>query len=307
VAAFGGCSDSADDTSSGINGIADSVERPIDRLSEALGEARPSDRRSIIELRAAAERASSALGNARRDARDLEDSAEGTNEEKVRELETALGDYESLADALSRSPLGVTAIEATGERARQAARDLRVALPTLDTTPLVAALRRARRKPAITEGGASKPVGPDGASSDAPASVRYRNYDGPAFQAQIPTGGGWAEPAQSEPTAGRLFRTSVRGPNGLFVIIDFTPFEPATFGGSFQSKTQVGQTAFGSATRYVFQGGRLPECKRSTCVDYIINGGSSGFGVLAGGGTPSTAAAIAEKVAESVTPAAEYE
>jgi len=304
----GGCGDSSDPTvSSQIDSIADSIERPIDRLSEAVDNARPSDRRSIIELRATADRTSTGLADARRDARELQDSADGADGEKVREFEAALDDYESVADALSRSPLSAATIEVAAERARQAARDLRVALPTLDTTPLVAALRRARGTKAVTEAGTSKPVGPGGSSSGGGASVRFTNYNGPAFQAQIPTGGGWAAPAQSEPTPGRLFRTSVRGPNGLFVIIDFTPYEVATFGGRYQSKSQVGQTAFGSATRYVFQGGTLPECKRFTCIDYIINGGGAGFAVLAGGGTPSTAAGIAQRVAESVTPSGEYE
>jgi hypothetical protein len=133
------------------------------------------------------------------------------------------------------------------------------------------------------------------------------DYDGPAFQAKLPTGGGWAAPAQSEPTPGRLFRTSVRGPGGLFAIIDYTPLEAATFGGRYESRTQVGHTAFGSATRYVFQGGRLPECQRSRCVDYIINdpSGGGGFGVLAGGGDFATASAIAQAIAESVTPVGE--
>lgn len=101
-----------------------------------------------------------------------------------------------------------------------------------------------------------------------------------------------------------MFRTNVRGPNGLFVIVDFTPFEAATFGGKCQSRTEVGQTAFGSATRYVFQGGSLPECGRATCFDYIINSGGAGFAVLAGGG--NAASQIAQTVAESVTPIGEY-
>lgn len=186
-----------------------------------------------------------------------------------------------------------------------AARDSRVALRELDAATLVAALRRARGRKALAQGGTSTPVGPSGgSSSQTPSAVSFTNYRGPAFQAKIPTGGGRAAPSQSEPTPGKLFRSNVRGPNGLFVIIDFTPFEAATFGGKYQSRTQVGQTAFGSATRYLFQGGSLPECKRGTCFDYIINSGGAGFAVLAGGG--SAAAQIAETVAESVTPIGEY-
>ncbi len=286
-----------------LDEIAESVDRPIDRLSQAIDGARPSDRASLVELRATAERTGTALADARRDARDLEDTADDASRKKVRELEAALDDYEALADALSRSTLSAATIEVAAERARQAGRDSRVALPPLDATALVTVLRKARGTKAITQGGASKPVGPSG-SSTAPTTVDYTNYNGPAFQAKIPTGAGWAAPAQSEPTPDRLYRTNVRGPDGLFVIIDFTPSEPATFNSKYQSKRQVGQTAFGSATRYVFRGGSLPECQRSTCFDYIINSGGAGFAVLAGGG--SAASGIAQTVAESVTPTIGY-
>ena len=151
----------------------------------------------------------------------------------------------------------------------------------------------------------SAPVGtPSEESGSAGAPITYTRYTGPAFEARVPTGTGWGSPSASEPTPGRLFRTNLRGPGGLFVIIDYTPFEAAVFGGRFRSRTVVGQTAFGTAVRYVFQGGSLPECQRSSCYDYIINDRSTGrgFGVLAGGG--SAAAGIARTVAESVTPSA---
>jgi serine/threonine protein kinase len=132
----------------------------------------------------------------------------------------------------------------------------------------------------------------------------YFTYYGPAFQAQLPEGRGWGAPAQSEPTPGELYRTSVRGPDGQFVIIDYTPYETAKFGGDYFEKTRVGQTAFGSATRYVFQGGTLPECQRYACVDYLINDPAtgSGFGVLAGGPDFDAASSVAQTVAESVVP-----
>ena len=130
------------------------------------------------------------------------------------------------------------------------------------------------------------------------------NYEGPAFGARLPNGDGWGRPAQSEPTPGQLFRTSVRGPDGLFVIIDYTPAETPTFRGEYDSRDEVGQTAFGSATRYVFQGGTLPECQRARCVDYLITDASdgSGFGVLAGGPDFDQAMRVAQTVAESVVP-----
>jgi hypothetical protein len=90
----------------------------------------------------------------------------------------------------------------------------------------------------------------------------------------------------------------------MFVIIDYTPLEPAVFGGSYQSRRDVGQTAFGQATEYVFQGGRLPECQRAPCVDYIINdpASDSGFAVLAGGTDFEPATEIARTVMESLVP-----
>ena len=90
----------------------------------------------------------------------------------------------------------------------------------------------------------------------------------------------------------------------MFVIIDYTPAEPAGFGGSYESRQDVGHTAFGQATEYVFQGGRLPECQRARCVDYIINdpASNSGFAVLAGGSDFALAQDIARTVMESLVP-----
>ena len=205
---------------------------------------------------------------------------------------------------MAADPLSPSQLEIAGERARQALQDSATTLPTIDVSGLVAAVRRNAQ--AKAQNGVSAPVGGGSASGGSPPqSVAYTDYSGPAFNAKLPSGGGWLAPAQSQPTPGRLFRTNVRGPNGLFAIIDYTPFEAASFGSnSYQSRTEVGQTAFGSATKYVFQGGRLPECQRSTCVDYIVNDRSTGagFGILAGGGDFATAAAVAQTIAESVTP-----
>ena len=290
-----------------LDQVADAVTPPLVRLSSATRAARPSDRESMVTLRATAGRAGDVLAMARRDLRDVEASSEGGERADVRDLGSALDEYLTLSDELGASRLSVPAIEVAAERARQAGRDAGVSLPSIDASELVAAVRRQRRQ-RQTAGRPSEPVG-DG--NPPGSSIAYRSYTGPAFQAQVPTGPGWAEPSQSQPTPGRLFRTNVRGPEGLFVIIDFTPFEPAGFGGRYESRTEVGQTAFGSATRYVFTGGRLPECQRSTCVDYIINGGGteggSGFAVLAGGDDAATTGQIAQMVAESVTPIGQYD
>lgn len=303
-----GCGGSEPSTESKLDDVESSIERPLERLKEAVDDARPSARTTLVSLKVTAERTEETLGDTQRDLRDLEDSSDGPDLERVRDLQMVLEDYQSLAEALAGSPISLAALEVAGERAAQAARDARAEVPEIGTTQLIGSLRRARAaREAQTDGGISAPVGPAASSDTAPApAFTYTGYSGPAFQARIPTGGGWAAPAQSEPTPGRLFRTSVRGPDGLFVIIDFTPFEAATFGGNFSSRSEVGQTAFGSATRYVFQGGSLPECQRGTCIDYIINSGGAGFAVLAGGGPEATISAIAQTVAESVTPAGEF-
>jgi hypothetical protein len=284
--------------------------QPTQRLREAVADARPSDRSSMVTLRAAGDRAGDALRTAQQDLQLIASSSAANLRSQARQLSGALQDLESLADALSARSISIADVELAAERAAQASRDSATALPRIDTARLVASLRRSRRAhaPARTRGGVSVPVGPDNApSSTASAPLAYADYVGPAFQAKLPSGAGWAAPAQSQPTPQELFRTSVRGPGGMFVIIDYTPYEPARFGGSYRSRTQVGQTAFGGATRYVFQGGRLPECPRSTCVDYIINdpAGGGGFGVLAGGGSAASAEQIARTVAESVVPIGE--
>ncbi len=316
TACGGGSSDA--DIQPRITSALRAVEPDLDRLASAVQAADAGEVASLVEVQAAAQRASQALGDARRDLRDIADDSD-VSAERARELREQINgvrDLQELADALAASKLSSPRIQAATARARLALDDLGSAL---DVTPIAGdalaedlrrtrnrdARRRAQRRAQRDAGDArtGQPSAPVGPSDAAPATdVSYTTYTGPAFRARVPTGSGWGTPSASEPTPGRLFRTNIRGPGGLFVIIDFTPFEAATFGGSFSTRTVVGQTAFGQAVRYVFQGGRLPECQRSTCYDYIINDRSSGrgFAVLAGGG--SAAADIARTVAESVTP-----
>jgi hypothetical protein len=117
--------------------------------------------------------------------------------------------------------------------------------------------------------------------------VSYRSYTPSTggYTASIPTGSGWSEPLESEPTPGRLFRTTVDGPGGTIVLIDYTPAEPAMFGHDAQSTTPVEHPLFDSATEYVFTGGIVDECEGSHCVDYILNSSAieAGYAVLVGG------------------------
>lgn len=285
-----------------------SLEPPVQRFSDALVAARPSRRASMVRLQSSAERASVALRRAIAELNALVDDAPPTDRRRVQSFVDALTDVRRLADELGQGRPEAARIELAEERATAAVQDGGLDLPTFSADGLVAGLRRSADGPApvasapADRNGVSVPVGPDDSGSTAPSS--FFTYYGPAFQAKLPDGAGWGSPAQSQPTAGELYRTSVRGPDGLFVIVDYTPFEAATFGGKYTSRADVGQTAFGSATRYVFQGGSLPECQRTPCFDYIINNarGGAGFAVLAGGPDSSAAASLAQTVAESVVP-----
>lgn len=309
LAGCGGGSDRPSEAEQ-LRAVAHTLDQPMDRLHEAVADARTSDRSSMITLRAAADRGEAALRSAQQDLQLIATPAQVGVRSPARQMSDALQDLRALTDALSPRWISITDLELAAERAGQTTQDSSMTLPRIDADRLIASLRRSRRSnaPARTRGGLSMAVGSDNATEGATAvAASYEDYTGPAFQAKLPTGSGWAAPAQSQPTPGRLFRTSVRGPGGMFVIIDYTPYEAATFGGTYRSRTQVGHTAFGSAIKYVFQGGRLPECQRSTCVDYIINdpAGSGGFGVLAGGSSPTAAGQIARTVAESVVPLGE--
>lgn len=293
------------------------LDVPMERFADALAAARPSRRGSMVTLRASADGASSAVRRVVGELRELEDTATGDDRRELDGLIDGLGDVRSLLDSLTPARISLARMEVANARAEQAVEDAGLDFPDISARPLVSALRirfRPARKPApaaVDSAGVSRPVGSTSGSTTVPSSAApdYFTYYGPAFQARLPRGSSWGTPAQSEPTPGRLYRTSVRGPGGLFVIVDYTPFEAATFGGRYQSREEVGQTAFGAATRYVFQGGSLPECQRATCVDYIINDRSSGrgFAVLAGGLTYTAAADLARTVAESVVPGAEGE
>lgn len=123
------------------------------------------------------------------------------------------------------------------------------------------------------------------------------------YTAEIPAGGGWSTPAESHPTSGELLRTSLRGPDGTLLIIDRTPNEEPSLGGSFDAARTVSHPSFGQATEYTFSSSEaLPDCNGRPCVDFLINDGSGGgWGVLAGGPSLAVAENIASHVAQSIT------
>lgn len=291
--------------------IAASLERPLERLDDAAQQASPGDQASMVSLEAAAGRAVEDLDDAEDDIRALEPEVQ--RDQTMQELEDGIDASRELAEALSGRRLSAGEIQGLADSAQATLGDLStISLPEVRTEDLVAALRRrqrqtARRKrqsEANTQAPTSQPSEPVAPPAAAVGQPSYRQHTAFGYQTQVPTGPGWGEPADSQPTPGRLFRTSVRGPAGMFVIIDYTPLEPAGFGGSYDTRQDVGQTAFGTATEYVFQGGNLPECQRAPCVDYIINdpASESGFAVLAGGSDFTLAKDIARTVMESLVP-----
>jgi hypothetical protein len=169
----------------------------------------------------------------------------------------------------------------------------------------------ARTVTAPSSQGSAAPTTPARAASTPAATkpsapkLRFASVAANGFQAQLPTGRGWSAPATSEPAPGRLFRTTVRGPDGAFVFVDSTPNIKPAFAATYLSKQRVGQTAFGSAVRYVFQDGLFPECRRSRCVDYQISipGSPGGLAVLAGGPSFALTQRLAATVTASLTPA----
>jgi hypothetical protein len=282
--------------------LLDPVEVAAEQLDDELGSVRPTRRASLVSLRAAARNLGDAVDGARSEL-DAMITDSPQDRRVVRDSDISLERLEALADEIIGTPASPSRIE-------QAAADAEVVLdaanigswPSFDVQRLLAGLRGARRRGNESQAQTQRPEPAPAPASSAP--VAFRDYTGPAFQAKMPTGAGWSDPATSEPTPGELFRTSVRGPDGQFLIVDYTPFETAKFGGSYDSTRSLGQTAFGSATEYVFQGGSLPECQRHRCVDYLINdpAASRGFGVLAGGPDFAMSSRIAQTVMESVTP-----
>lgn len=273
--------------------IAESAQPSLDALAAAVRTTNPAQKSSLDVLRAGADRALSDLGGALVDLRALDIAKPDQSEANA--LEAALEANVALAQSLAARRLRVADIEPLAVAAAQANAALKVtALPSIQVDDLIADLKRARAKNVPTDGntGDEEPV-------------VLRTHVGKGFEALLPTGGGWGEPVESEPEPGVIYRTTVRGPNGALVLVDYTPDEPAVFGRDFTSRTKVDQPVFGTATEYLFSGSKVPECNTSPCVDYIINDKTTGqgFAVLGGGGDTSVTIPMAKKIMESLVPA----
>lgn len=137
------------------------------------------------------------------------------------------------------------------------------------------------------------------------SAVEYTSYtpDSYGYTTEIPVGPEWSTPSGSQPTVGELFRATIDGPEGLVLLIDYTPRELARFGAGFSSRREIAHPVFGTATEYVFSGGTIPQCEASTCFDYVLNDEArgAGYAVVAGGGTdPELAQAVARHVANNL-------
>lgn len=170
----------------------------------------------------------------------------------------------------------------------------------------VAEAKRQARADAVTVPSAGTPATPASPppSSYVPTYVPYVPSD-PTFgyAAEIPSGGGWSSPIESNPTGGDILRTSLRGPDGTLLIIDRTPTEVPELGGDYDFASTGLRTNFGTATVYtISESESLPDCNGRPCVDiFIDDGAGGGWAVLAGGPSLPVAELIATRVAQSIS------
>jgi serine/threonine protein kinase len=94
-----------------------------------------------------------------------------------------------------------------------------------------------------------------------------------------------------------LYRSTWTASDGTTLLIDTTPTSRPSKPPNVQSARLVSHPTFGTARRYVFSGGTLPQCADSTCILYQVRDGSGGYAVLAGGGDLATAEIVAKKAA----------
>lgn len=137
-------------------------------------------------------------------------------------------------------------------------------------------------------GSASSSSAPSSSTGRTPVSsevgtTAYVN-ESAGWTADVPAGGGWSDGVETQVNDG-LMRTTFDGPGDSMLTIDSTPYEAPAFGGApIDSRTTVSHPVFGSAEKIVFQGNSNFEmCDRGLCVDFLMNHGSGGFAVLAGG------------------------
>jgi hypothetical protein len=131
---------------------------------------------------------------------------------------------------------------------------------------------------------------PEPERAPAPEPARYTPYSASSgdWQAELPSGNGWQQPAERQLGGGRRIRVSVRGPSGAALVIDHTPTRPARFGSKYRSSRELPQASLGSMTEY-----RLSE----DAVGYILNAGEGGFRIFATGVDGPVARRVADSLA----------
>ncbi|MCK9248527.1 MAG: serine/threonine protein kinase [Solirubrobacteraceae bacterium] len=179
--------------------------------------------------------------------------------------------------------------------------------PTVPTTPTTTTETAGPATTMRVEGGGTiRTDEGQGALTDGTATATYRAPQGAWSGIVARPGGGWAAPARTWLTAGRLSRVRQSGPGGRVLIVDHTPHEPATFDPSrADEQRSVGGTIAGESTAFVFRDAEfVPECGRLVCVDIPVNVGANGpgWGVLVAAPTVDEALADATLVARSIAP-----
>lgn len=115
------------------------------------------------------------------------------------------------------------------------------------------------------------------------------------YSTKVPAG--WSQDSDTTSAGGDvLYRSTWTGPDGTKLLIDATPATAPAPPPNIMASESISHPAFGSARRYVFSGGALPQCSAG-CLLYQMSDGKGGYAVLAGGGDPATAQAVAERAA----------
>ena len=145
------------------------------------------------------------------------------------------------------------------------------------------------------------PPGGGGSGSGDPSLETFVS-DAGGFSVDLPSGAGWTTPRERQVSPG-LWEVSTTGPDGLEVLVNYTPDEPASIQPS-DSCTPVDHPEFSLARKCTFRGGTIDVCQTSTCVDYLLNDstGGPGYAVLVGGGSRAEVEDIAADVAASFVP-----
>jgi hypothetical protein len=131
---------------------------------------------------------------------------------------------------------------------------------------------------------------PDPTPAPAAEPARYTPFSAGSgdWQAELPSGNGWQQPAERQLGRGERVRVTVRGPAGAALVIDHTPSEPARFGSKYRSSRELPQASVGTMIEY-----RLGE----DAVGYVMGAGDGGFRVFATG----VEGPVGRRVADSLT------